>query len=407
MELTENKIYKILVVDDNEKNIQVLGSCLRDANYMLGFAMDGNQAITLLEESDDYDLILLDVGMPVMDGFETCKAIRKIGRLKETPIIFITAFNDIESIVKGFEIGAQDYITKPFNQKELMARVKTHLELKNVKDHLRDVNKWLEEKVEERTDELFQANKQLEKQANDVLEAYLKLENANNELQLLDDSKTEFLKMITYDICAPLNSLMSYLTNIKDQLELSGNGDIITIIDNSATRLERFSFVASRITELKSRNADLVSEFIPAVYFMEFAKDKLQTKRGTTNIAFNIDEDAIEDIIKGDKKLLQICLESILDNAFRYSNPNYDAMIHLSSDAENVYFDFINKEPLFIKEVSRNLNKVSATGKYFSEQNFGIDLALIKIIMDAHKGSINVRNNDAEGAVISLSLKKY
>jgi two-component system sensor histidine kinase/response regulator len=407
MELIENKIFKILVVDDNEKNIQVLGSCLRDANYMLGFAMDGNQAISLLKESDDYDLILLDVGMPVMDGFETCKAIRKIGRLKEIPIIFITAFNDIDSIVKGFEIGAQDYITKPFNQKELMARVKTHLELKNVKDHLRDVNKWLEEKVKERTDELFQANKQLEKQANDVLEAYLKLENANNELQLLDDSKTEFLKMITYDICAPLNSLMSYLTNIKDQLALSGNADIITIIDNSATRLERFSFVASRITELKSRNADLVSEFIPAVYFIEFSKENLQNKRGTENIDYNVDEYAIEDIIKGDKKLLQICFESILDNVFRYSIQNYDAMIHVSSNAENVIFDFINKEPLFIKEVSRNLNKASATGKYFSEQNFGIDLALIKIIMDAHKGLINVRNNDAEGAVISLMLKKY
>ncbi len=213
--------------------------------------------------------------------------------------------------------------------------------------------------------------------------------------------------MITYDICAPLNSLMSYLTNIKDQLELSGNGDIITIIDNSATRLERFSFVASRITELKSRNAELVSEFIPVVYFMEFAKDKLQNKRGTGNISYNIDEYAIEDIIKGDKKLLQICFESILDNVFRYSNQNYDAIIHISSDAENVIFDFINKEPLFIKEVSRNLNKVSATGKYFSEQNFGIDLALIKIIMDAHRGFINVRNNDAEGAVISLALKKY
>lgn len=407
MKLTTSKIYKILVVDDNEKNIQVLGSCLREANYKLGFAMDGVQALKLLKESNDYDLILLDIGMPVMDGFETCKAIRKIDYLKETPIIFITAYNDIDSIVNGFEIGGQDYITKPFNQKELMARVKTHLELKNVKDHLRDVNKWLEEKIEERTEELFQANKQLEKQTNDVLEAYLKLETANNELKQLDDSKTEFLKMISLDICTPLNNLISYLNNIKDDLIVSGNAGIITLLDKSATRLERFSFVASRLSELKNRNLDDSSEFIPAVYFMEFSKVLLQSNRGTESISYVVDENAIEDIVKGDKKLYQICFECIIDNVFRYSNYYSEAIIHVSSNSENVIFDFINDEPVFIKEVNRNLNKIAAGGKYYSEQYFGIDLALIKIIMDAFNGNINVRNNDAEGAIVSLNFKKY
>ena len=407
MELTANKIFKILVVDDNEKNIQVLGNCLRDANYKLGFAMDGIQALTLLQESDDYDLILLDVGMPVMDGFETCKAIREIDRLKETPIIFITAFNDQESVVKGFELGAQDYITKPFNQKELLARVKTHLELKNVKDHLKDVNRWLEEKVEERTDALYQANKQLEKQANDVLEAYLKLENANNELQSLDESKTAFLKLISYDICAPLNGLMNILSKLKDEFVISSNADIINIIDKSASRLERFSLVASRITELRTRNTELFNEFIPVVYFIDFIKERLQDKINSGNISISFDEVTIENNIQGDKKLMQICFESILDNVFRYLNQNSEATINVSSNAERVTFDFINKEPAFIKEVCKNLNKVFAPGKYFSEQNFGLDLALIKIIMDAHKGLISIRNNDTEGAVVSLNLKKF
>lgn len=407
MELTANKIFKILVVDDNEKNIQVLGSCLREANYKLGFAMDGIQALTLLQESDDYDLILLDVGMPVMDGFETCKAIREIDRLKETPIIFITAFNDLDNIIKGFDLGAQDYITKPFNQKELLVRVKTHLELKNVKDNLRDVNKWLEEKVEERTNALHQANKQLEKQANDVLEAYLKLENANNALQSLDDSKTTFLKLISYDICAPLNGLMSILSKLKDEFVLSSNADIINIIDKAAIRLERFSMVASRITELRTRNVDLFEEFIPVAYFIEFSKERLKDKIRTESITFNIDEVTIESNIQGDKKLLQICFESILDNVFRYSDQNTEATIRVTSDAERVTFDFINKAPAFIKEVSKNLNKVFAPGNFYSEQNFGLDLALIKIIMDAHKGLISVRNNDAEGAIVSLNLRKF
>jgi two-component system sensor histidine kinase/response regulator len=407
MILTENKIYKILVVDDNEKNIQVIGSCLKDADYQLGFANDGFQALSLLEEADDYDLILLDIGMPGLNGFETCKAIRKIDRLNDTPIIFITAFDDFDSIVNGFESGGQDYITKPFNLKELMARVKTQLELKTTKNNLKDVNKWLEQKVEERTMELKLLNEQLEKQADDVLEAYLKLEKVNNELSELDASKTSFLKLISFDICGPLNRLMSFLKSMQDNFELSNNVDIITIIESSAIRLERFSFVTSRLSDLRSRNNELTGEFISVVNFIDFLKEKLQHKVRLGNISVKVDEDTLESVIKGDLVLLQICFGCILDNVYRYSGENSEVKIHISSQNDNVTFNFVNKEPAFIKEVNRNLNKVFTSAKYYSEQNFGLDLALIKIIMDAFKGLISVRNNDSEGAVVSLVLKKF
>ncbi|MDP4291009.1 MAG: response regulator [Bacteroidota bacterium] len=407
MDLTVDKVFKILVVDDNEKNIQVLGSCLREANYTLGFATDGIQALNLLQEANDYDLILLDVGMPVMDGFETCKAIRKINRFRDTPIIFITAYDDLDSIVKGFDLGGQDYITKPFNQKELIARVRTHLELKNVKDNLKDVNRWLEEKVEERTLELHQLNRHLENQANDVLEAYLKLEKVNDELQTLDESKTAFLKLIAYDICTPLNSLMSFLKNIKDQLALAGNADIIDIIDKAAIRLDRFSQVASRITELRTRNAELFTDFVAVGYFVDFTKDKLTRDFKQDYVPLDFEQNVINSTFQGDKDLLQICFESIIDNVFRYTNEDSLALIHVSSDEENIIFDFINKETLFVNEVSKNLNKILTPGKFYSEQNFGLDMALIKIIMDAHKGNVSIRNNDAEGAVVSLYFKKH
>lgn len=132
------KPFKVLVVDDNPKNIQVIGNILREStDYIVGVAMDGKHALELLLLAGDYDLVLMDIMMPVMNGYETCKEMRKIEELKETPVLFLTAYNEPEQVVTGFGAGAQDFVTKPFNSKELLARVKTHLELKSRGDKLK------------------------------------------------------------------------------------------------------------------------------------------------------------------------------------------------------------------------------------------------------------------------------
>jgi diguanylate cyclase (GGDEF)-like protein len=119
----------ILIVDDTPKNIQLLGTVLKNVGYKIIVASNGLQALGILEKIKP-DLILLDVMMPELDGYETCKRIKAIENLKDIPIIFLTARTQPEDIVKGFELGAVDYIIKPFNSNELLVRVKTHLELK-------------------------------------------------------------------------------------------------------------------------------------------------------------------------------------------------------------------------------------------------------------------------------------
>lgn len=119
----------ILIVDDTPKNIQLLGTVLKNIGYKIIVATNGLQALGLLEKIKP-DLILLDVMMPELDGYETCRRIKATEKLKDIPIIFLTAKTQPEDIVKGFELGAVDYIVKPFNSSELLARVKTHLELK-------------------------------------------------------------------------------------------------------------------------------------------------------------------------------------------------------------------------------------------------------------------------------------
>ncbi len=137
-EHTEKK-FKILIVDDVPKNIQVAANILQQEGYQMAFAQNGKAAISQVQ-SNRFDLILLDIMMPGMDGFEVCRQLRENPETRNIPIIFLTAKTDAESILKGFEVGAVDYVTKPFNGSELSARVKTHLSLKRAQEDLLEAN---------------------------------------------------------------------------------------------------------------------------------------------------------------------------------------------------------------------------------------------------------------------------
>lgn len=131
--MSGNPPFLILVVDDNLQNIQLLASIMEECGYEYVIAMNGHEALESIKV-DVPDLILLDVMMPDMDGYEVCKNIKSDGRFQDIPVIFLTSKQDKEDIVKGFNMGGVDYVTKPFNEVELKMRIKTHCELKRIKD---------------------------------------------------------------------------------------------------------------------------------------------------------------------------------------------------------------------------------------------------------------------------------
>jgi phosphoserine phosphatase RsbU/P len=125
----------ILIVDDNPRNLQVLGNYLQLEGYLVEFAMNGESALDWISRKE-FDLILLDIMMPGMDGFEVCRIIKNDPVKQKIPVIFLTAKVDTESIVNGFDLGAVDYVIKPFNQKELIARVRTQIEINRGRDEI-------------------------------------------------------------------------------------------------------------------------------------------------------------------------------------------------------------------------------------------------------------------------------
>jgi signal transduction histidine kinase len=162
---SNNDKAQILVVDDITTNLGVLFDYLKNFGYRVLVAQSGEAALELLEDTLP-DIILLDILMPEMDGFETCRRLKENERTKDIPVIFMTAVTETVDKVKGFELGAVDYITKPIQHEEVLARVKTHLTLQSLQKNLRkkneelaELNRSLEALVNEKTRQLVQQEK--------------------------------------------------------------------------------------------------------------------------------------------------------------------------------------------------------------------------------------------------------
>lgn len=150
----------ILIVDDIPTNLEVLLDFLTEAGFEVLVAVDGQEAIEQVEYAQP-DIILLDVMMPNLDGFETCRRLKKKLTTQDIPIIFMTALSDTVNKITGFELGAVDYITKPFQQVEVLARINVHLTLRKLQQQLETANDQLERRIQERTAKLAEANTML------------------------------------------------------------------------------------------------------------------------------------------------------------------------------------------------------------------------------------------------------
>jgi len=216
--------YSILIIDDTPTNLGVIVNYLEDVGFEIMAARNGKSGLQIAQRAQP-DLILLDIMMPGIDGFETCRRLKADEQTQDIPVIFMTALTNVEDKVKGFAVGGVDYITKPIQQAELLARVQTHLTLSKLQHEL-------EQQVERRTAELVQANTQL------------KTEMAHREKveeQLRQSQKMEAIGQLTGGIAHDFNNILTVIMgNISFILnDLDQNGPFIGELEQVQEAAER------------------------------------------------------------------------------------------------------------------------------------------------------------------------
>ena len=367
----------ILIVDDTPENIDVLQGLLAD--FKKKVATSGERALKIALSDNPPDLILLDIMMPEMDGYEVCRRLRKDERTKDVPVIFLSAKTAKEDIVNGLLVGGQDYVTKPFDSHELMERVKTQLELRHQKELLKNMNVVLEEKVQERTAQLNESN--------------IKLEIANKKLVGLDEAKNNFLNLISHEIRTPLNGIVGSTYFLNDMIEDPELKEFVEMLMESVDRLDGFSKKALEITQMQTLGDEIKKKEIHINKLVNDGIEASKENANNKNIEFEIsliDEDGIlgvEDYISG-------AIKEIIGNAIKFSNENNVVKVVSVVKGDKFKLSISDTGEVIPKEKIEEIVKPFGLGNAHYDKHMGLGLSYVQSTIDLHNAAMEISSNE-------------
>jgi two-component system, sensor histidine kinase and response regulator len=377
MDEDKSKEIKVLIVDDNSTNINVLCKTLEPKGYSIQIAPNGETALKILNKSPSPDLILLDIMMPGIDGYETCRRIKADKLTSDIPVIFLTAKNETEDIVKGFEVGGVDYITKPFQQDEVYARIETHINLESLKKKL--------------------------------IENNLELETKNRELEELNGLKNKFIGMASHDLRNPLSSILGFSEMLKEDIDFLPKEErdeyldiLCTVSDqmlNMVNELLNVSVIESGKLQLKYINSSLKR-------LVETRVRLYEAPAGKKNITLKSDLADIPDFEFDPNRIGQV-LDNLITNAIKFSPEGKPVYITLKVEGKLCEVNVRDEGPGISQEdqgkMFQHFQRLS-TKPTGGESSTGLGLAIAKKMVDAHNGILGVKSSLGNGSKFFLQI---
>lgn len=360
----------ILVVDDNKRNLQVVGNILHNEKYKVAMAINGLTALKLVSQLKP-DLVLLDIMMPEMDGYEVCKRLKENPETKDIPVIFLTAKVETNDIVEGFNLGGVDYITKPFKQKELLVRIKTHL---------------------------------------DLLYSKRKIATQANELQAANIFKDRLFSIIGHDLRSPLSSIKFTIDMMKSGvIEFGDDFFYETLGQLAKTTDEAYSLLENLLGWSKSQSGNL--PVVPEVFSLkEMAESvarlqKLNLNNKNIELLLDINENLN---VYADNQMINTVLRNLLSNAIKFT-PNGGTIQIVAKDAhENMVEVAVIDSGVGISEdnlkrLFNNSNPLKTYGTN-NEAGSGLGLILCKDFVEKNGGTLNVKSTEGKGSTFSFDI---
>lgn len=358
---------KILLVDDDTKNLQVAMSILKDYNVI--YAKSGEKALELLKKNH-FDLILLDVVMPGMDGYTLCQIIKEDSKLKHIPIIFLTVKDDEADIVKGFSYGAVDYVTKPFFSQVLLKRVQVHIKLANVMDELNTVNKDLTKKVAHQVKELRKKDNLINKQ---------------KKISAMGD----IIDIIAEQWSQPVDKLKFYLQAMT--LESEKLNKSVDLLELSIAEIEGLDAIIKNFQKFfnsqNQENINIKVSLDSTLYQFEQAFDSQNIQLQVTgdNLLFmNIVPDEI-------KHIFSTLIEHSLKAFQKQDDLNRHINIDISKDSSDIVIVYQDSSTCFTEDEIRSMFQKS---KNNSQQNFNFAFYLMKIFIEKNGGTFEILDTE-------------
>ncbi len=415
--LTTTEALKILIVDDNQNNLLSLHSLINEyiENVKVFNAESGIAALNInILMKKNVDLIILDVQMPEMDGFETAKIIQSRKKTRHIPIVFLTAaYKSEEFKKKGYGIGAADYLTKPIDTPQLISKIQTYLRfIQQERQHNR-IELALESKVNERTTELLESNKLLQQEIIERKQMEEKIRWALEKAESVNLAKSQFLANMSHELRTPLNVIIGYSEMIEEEASDLGCDDLKPDLEKIGLAAKHLLSLISDVLDITKIEAgkmefhcetfalsQVINEMIHSV-------QPLMDKQGNTFQA-SISDDLGEMFVDA-TKLRQILL-NLLSNAAKFTD-NGLITLKVTSTNEQGYkwFNFIVTDT----GIGIKSEKISQLFQLFSQVDSsstrkhggtGLGLVITKQFTEMMGGTISVESEFGKGSTFIVRL---
>lgn len=365
----------ILLVDDTPSNLDVLTAMLKEQGYRVRPAINGELALEAVKASPP-DLILLDINLPRMNGYEVCTRLKADESTRDIPVIFISALNDVDAIVKAFEVGGVDYVTKPFKLREVLARVATHLMI-------------------------VQQRRQIE-------DRYVR---DMRHFEALDKMKEQFVQSATHDLKNPLSIILGYVALLDgmttQEFEQFGK-EYVDGISTGARRIQSLIADMLDLAQLQT-GANLNLEPSDVAQFLKDALRGAEIPANQKHIALVYTPPAKSATVMIDSKQMMRVMDNLVTNAVKYTpdGGRVDIFCDLYDDAvairvRDTGFGIPKKDmdhifDAFYRVRGEQHSKVSGTG---------LGLAIVRTIVEQHGGIIEVESELGHGSMFSVFLRR-